>query len=105
MGSIGPLELGIVLVIVLIIFGPKRLPKLGRQLGSGMREFKDSITGVTKGLDDDDDDDDETVAALPAAPAAAAAPPRAPGEPPADTTAPVAPPTDATAPVEQQSNS
>ena len=42
MPSIGPLELGIVLLIVLIVFGPKRLPGLGRQLGSGMREFKDS---------------------------------------------------------------
>jgi sec-independent protein translocase protein TatA len=53
----GPLELAIVLVIVLIIFGPKRLPGLGRQLGSGMREFKDSISG--KGGDDDEDADDE----------------------------------------------
>ena len=53
--TIGPLELLIVLGIVLLIFGPKRLPGLGRQLGSGMREFKDSITG--KGDDDDDDDD------------------------------------------------
>ena len=41
----GPLEIGIVLLIVLLIFGPKRLPDLGRSLGSGMREFKDSITG------------------------------------------------------------
>jgi sec-independent protein translocase protein TatA len=46
--GIGPLELAIVLVIVLLIFGPKRLPGLGRQLGSGMREFKDSITGKSK---------------------------------------------------------
>jgi sec-independent protein translocase protein TatA len=53
MPSIGPLELGIVLLIVLIVFGPKRLPGLGRQLGSGMREFKDSITSKDK-------DDDET---------------------------------------------
>jgi len=50
MPNIGPLELGIILLIVLIVFGPKRLPGLGRQLGSGMREFKDSITGK----DDDD---------------------------------------------------
>jgi len=54
MGPIGPLELGIVLVIVLIIFGPKRLPGLGKQLGSGMREFKEGITGKS---DDDDEDD------------------------------------------------
>ena len=44
-------------MIVLLIFGPKRLPGLGKQLGSGMREFKDSISG--KGGRDDDDDDDE----------------------------------------------
>ena len=43
--GIGPLELIIVLVIVLLIFGPKRLPGLGRSLGSGMREFKDSLSG------------------------------------------------------------
>jgi sec-independent protein translocase protein TatA len=48
MPSIGPLELIIILVIVLLIFGPKRLPGLGRQLGSGMREFKDGITGKDK---------------------------------------------------------
>lgn len=45
MPNIGPLELIIVLVIVLLIFGPKRLPSLGKQLGSGMREFKNGITG------------------------------------------------------------
>jgi sec-independent protein translocase protein TatA len=54
--SIGPTELIIVLVIVLLIFGPKRLPGLGRQLGAGMREFKDSISG-RGGREDDDDDD------------------------------------------------
>jgi sec-independent protein translocase protein TatA len=53
-GGIGPLELVIVLVIVLVVFGPKRLPSLGRQLGAGMREFKDSVTGKTR--DDEDDD-------------------------------------------------
>lgn len=76
MPNIGPLELIVVLVIVLVIFGPKRLPSLGKQLGGGMREFKDSLTGK---------DDDETTDATgrPAltksqadepAPAAAAAP-------------------------------
>ena len=44
----GPAEIIIVLVIVLLIFGPKRLPDLGRSLGSGMREFKDSVTGKNK---------------------------------------------------------
>jgi sec-independent protein translocase protein TatA len=41
-------DLIVVLVIVLLIFGPKRLPGLGRSLGSGLREFKDSITGDSK---------------------------------------------------------
>ena len=49
------------LVIALVIFGPKRLPDLGRSLGSGMREFKDSLTGK------DDDEDDEEQAKLEAA--------------------------------------
>ena len=53
MPNIGPLEIAIVLVIVLLIFGPKRLPGLGKQLGTGMREFKESITGKDK--DDEDD--------------------------------------------------
>jgi sec-independent protein translocase protein TatA len=56
--SIGPTELIIVLVIVLVIFGPKRLPGLGRSLGSGMREFRDSVTGKSSGSDLDEDDDD-----------------------------------------------
>jgi sec-independent protein translocase protein TatA len=62
MPNIGPLELGIVLVIALVIFGPKRLPDLGKSLGSGMREFKDSLTGK-----DDEDDEDEEQAKLEAA--------------------------------------
>jgi len=53
------MELAIVLVIVLLIFGPKRLPGLGKQLGTGMREFKESITG--KGDKDDRTDDDDDV--------------------------------------------
>ena len=61
---IGPLELGIVLLVVLLIFGPKRLPGLGKQLGSGMREFKDGITGDNK-----DDEKDERPAEIPPAPA------------------------------------
>ena len=45
MANVGPLELAVVLVIVLIVFGPKRLPELGRSLGHGMREFKSSLSG------------------------------------------------------------
>jgi sec-independent protein translocase protein TatA len=51
--SIGLPEIAIVLVIVLVIFGPKRLPQLGRSLGSGMREFKDAVTGKNKDEDQD----------------------------------------------------
>jgi sec-independent protein translocase protein TatA len=59
MPNIGVPELLILLVILLLIFGPKRLPGLGRQLGSGMREFKDSITGKSGGEDEDEDEDAE----------------------------------------------
>ena len=47
--NVGPLEIAVVLIIALIVFGPKRLPELGRSAGKGMREFKNSIAG-----DDDD---------------------------------------------------
>jgi sec-independent protein translocase protein TatA len=48
MPSIGPAELIVVLVIALLVLGPKRLPAAGRSLGQGMREFKDSLTSATK---------------------------------------------------------
>jgi sec-independent protein translocase protein TatA len=60
-GWIGPWELAILLVIVLLVFGPKRLPEMGRSLGRGMREFKSSITGGGK-----DDDAPEELAPPPA---------------------------------------
>jgi sec-independent protein translocase protein TatA len=44
-GQIGWPQLLIVLVIVLVIFGAKRLPEVAKSLGSGVREFKDSVTG------------------------------------------------------------
>jgi sec-independent protein translocase protein TatA len=49
-------ELLILLLVILLVFGPKRLPEMGRQLGKGMREFKDSVTGK---------DEDEDRAELP----------------------------------------
>jgi sec-independent protein translocase protein TatA len=55
--GIGVPELLIVLVIALIVLGPKKLPEVGRSLGRGMREFKDSVSGI--GGDDKDDDDDD----------------------------------------------
>ncbi len=58
--GIGLPEMLIVLVIALVVFGPKRLPDLGKSLGSGMREFKDSITGSSK---DDDDEPSKITAA------------------------------------------
>jgi sec-independent protein translocase protein TatA len=58
MPDIGPLELVIVLIIAILVVGPKKLPQLGRSLGSGMREFKDSITGKDKGDGDGDGDED-----------------------------------------------
>ncbi len=45
MPNIGPMEIGIVLIIALIVFGPKKLPDLGHSLGKGIREFKGSING------------------------------------------------------------
>jgi len=53
--GVGPLELVIVLLILLVIFGAKRLPEIGRSLGSSAREFKHGITG------DKDDADGEAI--------------------------------------------
>ena len=58
-------QIAIVLVIALLVFGPKRLPELGSLLGRGMRDFKEAITGDNS--DDDDDDDDKARAKLAAA--------------------------------------
>jgi sec-independent protein translocase protein TatA len=46
--QIGPLEIVLVLVIALVVLGPKRLPEAGRSLGRGMREFKNSISGGSR---------------------------------------------------------
>ena len=65
--GIGIWELLILLLVLLLVFGPKRLPEMGRQLGKGMREFKDSVTG-------DSNYDEATVALPPAEPVVPAAP-------------------------------
>lgn len=54
--NVGLPELMIVLVIALIVLGPKKLPDAGRALGNGMREFKDSLGGGSAKHDDEDDD-------------------------------------------------
>jgi sec-independent protein translocase protein TatA len=52
--SVGPMELILVLAIALIVLGPKRLPEAGKALGKGLREFKDSVSGL--GSNDDEDE-------------------------------------------------
>lgn len=64
MPNIGPMEIAIVLIIALVIFGPKRLPELGQSMGKGIREFKGSISGDKK---DDEDAETPQTAQLPAA--------------------------------------
>ena len=67
MPNVGPLELAIVLIIALVIFGPKRLPELGKSLGNGLREFKNSVSSdpddddppeIDNDIDDDEEEDD-----------------------------------------------
>jgi sec-independent protein translocase protein TatA len=58
------MELVLVLLIALVVLGPKRLPEAGKALGKGLREFKDSVSGI--GHDDDDDEDEGEPAKLPA---------------------------------------
>jgi len=73
----------VVLVIVLLIFGPKRLPGLGKQLGHGLREFKEGITGESK---EEESGQPELTAATPSAePAATPAQPQAAPVPQAPT--------------------
>lgn len=58
MPNISIWEIMLLLLVLLLVFGPKRLPEMGRSLGRGMREFKDSITGKHK------EEDEEEVAAI-----------------------------------------
>ena len=53
MPNVGPMELVVILAIALIVLGPKKLPEVGRSIGRGMREFKDSLSGDPRRDDDD----------------------------------------------------
>ena len=52
--NIGPMELVLVLVIALIVIGPKKLPEVGKSLGKGMREFKESLSGEAEKDEDEE---------------------------------------------------
>jgi sec-independent protein translocase protein TatA len=80
MPNVGPMELAIVLIVALLVLGPKRLPEVGRSLGNGIREFKDSLTN--EGHQDDEDEEthldvEEPPKAVTTAAATAPAPPDA----------------------------
>ena len=53
MPNVGPMELIVILAIALIVLGPKRLPEVGKSLGKGMREFKESLQGESERDDDE----------------------------------------------------
>jgi sec-independent protein translocase protein TatA len=59
MPSVGPLELGIVFLVAILVFGPKRLPELGRSTGRGIREFRQSVSGAGETLELSDGPSDE----------------------------------------------
>lgn len=67
-GPIGTPEIIIILIVLLLLFGAKRLPEMGRSLGRGMREFKDSVSGI------DDTPSERTPVELPSATADSDAP-------------------------------
>ena len=72
MPNIGPLEIAVVLIVALIILGPKKLPDMGRSVGKGMREFKEAISGNNH----DDEDDKPAITAATKADAGAEKPER-----------------------------
>jgi sec-independent protein translocase protein TatA len=67
MPNIGPMEIIVVLIIALVVFGPKRLPELGKSLGKGIQEFKGTISGESTGSDEQDAIEPAAVAVTPAA--------------------------------------
>lgn len=57
--QIGILEIAIILIIALIVFGPRKLPDLGRSLGRGLREFRDGVSSISSGEKEEDLREDE----------------------------------------------
>ena len=57
--QIGIAEIAIVLIIALIVFGPRKLPDLGRSLGRGLREFREGVSSISASVDQPDEDDDD----------------------------------------------
>ena len=70
MPNIGPMEIAIVLIIALIVFGPKRLPELGKSLGKGIQEFKGTIGGDKSDHEEQEKIEPAPVVVTPAAPKA-----------------------------------
>lgn len=80
MPNVGPMELIIVLIVALIVLGPKRLPEVGKSLGNGIREFKDSLSGESESHDQAVLDVEDPPKPVTTAAAAAPAGPEAPAE-------------------------
>jgi sec-independent protein translocase protein TatA len=77
MPNVGPWEIILVLIVALLLFGPKRLPEMGKSVGKSMREFKDSLSGK----DDDEIETHSPVMRAQELPPAAPPPPAATGVP------------------------
>jgi len=93
MGLDNPVHIAFLLVVLLLVFGAKRLPEMGRSLGGGLREFKDSISGSSS-------HDEEPDRQIPP-PAASAPPPAAPAAPPPAAATPAPPTSEVPAPARQ----
>ncbi len=92
MGLDNPVHIAFIVVVLLLVFGARRLPEIGRSLGSGMREFKDSLTGEAKPTLNAAAQQPAPPVAPPAQPVAQPAPPPAAAPLPAATPAPPAEP-------------
>ena len=62
MPNLGPMEIFIIMIVALLVFGPKKLPEIGRSIGKGLREFKKASNEVMNTLEvaGEDDEDDDT---------------------------------------------